>query len=391
MMDGILDIKLIPEWDTPSIHGTLKAALSRADLLQAGVAFWTVNDSKFGSCLPKALGHDSGFLCVDLHPPTDIDALASLVNKGAHVYWYCEEIPTSTAHGRKEPLCLMHTKMLLFWSKGGNAELWVGSHNWTNRAILGLNVESSLAIRLTDAASLFCDAATFLAKTRNISQEFDPSNVDFYKELQRSLSRRTTPVIELEGKNAGALGTQTIGLFGTDSDDLKDLGTVERDVYVSMFDADTGDEYLYPATILQSGLLSASHPSARGISFSPRRFAYRMGRRFPVLLPENEVGTDVLKSAQYFVTLALRNLDDSVVADYVPQRAATWDVANEQSSPLLRRMDPIARQELFGNRGARLRRPTRNDAQQTEALTLADRRNSIERSLVTRRILRPKG
>jgi hypothetical protein len=386
-MDGILDIKLIPEWDSPSIQGTLKAALSKAHLLQAGVAYWTVNDSMFGACLPKALGHDSGFLCVDLHLPTDIDALASLVKKGAHVYWYCEEIPTSTAYGHKEPPCLMHTKMLLFSSQGGMAELWVGSHNWTNRAILGLNVEGSVAIRLTDSSSLFLESAAFLAKTRDISQEFDLSNVEFYKEIQRIMSRRATPFIDLEGKNAGTLGSQTIGLFGTDSNDLKDLGTIRRDVYVSIFDSDTGLECPYPATILQSGLLSASHPSAGGISFSPRRFAFRWGRKFAFLLPENEVGTDVLRSAEYFVTLALGELDDSVVVDYVPQRTATWNTVSEQLSPLLRRMDPVAMQELFGNRGPRLRQPNRNEAPQTEALTLADRRNSAERSLVTRRML----
>jgi hypothetical protein len=49
--------------------------------------------------------------------------------------------------------------MLLFWSKDRTAELWVGSHNWTNRAILGLNVEASLVIRVRDTAPPFRAAA----------------------------------------------------------------------------------------------------------------------------------------------------------------------------------------------------------------------------------------
>ena len=94
--------------------------------------------------------------------PTDIDALASLVHKGAQIRWYCEDIATYTDSGRKEPPCLLHAKMLLFWSNDGTAELWVGSHNWTNRAIAGLNVESSLVVRMRHSSRLFADAADYL-------------------------------------------------------------------------------------------------------------------------------------------------------------------------------------------------------------------------------------
>lgn len=133
----------------------------------------------------------------------------------------------------------------------------------------------------------------------------------------------------------------TIALFGTDAEDLKELGRVRRDLYVSVFDADSGKEHLYPATILHSGLLSASHPAAGGISFERRRRAFRPGRRFPFLLPENEVAEDVLKSAEYFVTLSLDRLDPSVVAEYPPAKTATWERMEDDvnPSPLLRRLD----------------------------------------------------
>ena len=143
----------------------------------------------------------------------------------------------------------------------------------------------------------------------------------------------TTPFIELEGIGAAMLANMTFALFGTDSGDLDDLGTVGCDVYVSVFESDSGKEYLYPATILHSGLLSASHQSAGGISFSPRRYAFRRGKRFPVLQPEGEVGRDVLASAQYFVTLNLQTLDTFVTAEVVPPRAAAWtDVGSGQSA-----------------------------------------------------------
>lgn len=388
MDDGILEINLLPAWDSPNVRAMLKSVLSRSQLLQAAIAYWTVNDTMFGSCLPRALSHDSGFLCVDLHPPTDVDALASLVRQGSHVRLYCEDISTYTDDGRKEPPYLLHTKMLLFWSNDRTAELWIGSHNWTNRAILGLNVEASVVLRLRDSASLFCASANYLEKIKAISDDFDLSKVDFYKQLQRNMSEKTVPVIELEAKDAASLSDSTIGLFGTDDSDLKELGTVQRDVYISIFDADSGKEFLYPSTILQSGLLVASNPSAGGISFSRRRHAYRLGRRFPVLLPEGEVGDDILRTAVYFVTLSLRHLDSSVVADYVPSKTAAWDVVGDQLSPLLRRLDTDARKILFRGREPRLRHPVRLDANESVALTLAEKRMLPEKTLVTRRVLR---
>ena len=68
--------------------------------------------------------------------------------------------------------------MLLFWSRNNPAELWVGSHNWTNRAIFGLNVEASLVVELRDSSRLFCDAAEYLQKIKGICEVFDLSKIE---------------------------------------------------------------------------------------------------------------------------------------------------------------------------------------------------------------------
>ena len=70
MDDGILEVKLLPKWDSPSIRSALEASLSKSTLLQAAVAFWTVSDDLLRNRISPTLGHKSGFLCVDLHPPT---------------------------------------------------------------------------------------------------------------------------------------------------------------------------------------------------------------------------------------------------------------------------------------------------------------------------------
>jgi hypothetical protein len=205
--------------------------------------------------------------------PTEVDALAGIAKQGAHVCIYYEDIPTYI-QGRKEPPCLLHSKMLLFWAKDRTAELWVGSHNWTNRAIFGLNVEASLIVRLKDSSSLFAAAAEYLSKMKSISEPFDLGRVDVYKDMQRKMSQGLFPVIELEAEDGGSVGDATIAVFGTDSAELRRLGTVRRDVNVALFDPNSDEQFVYPATILHSGLLSASHASAGGISFSPRRYAF---------------------------------------------------------------------------------------------------------------------
>jgi len=186
MLEGILDIRLLPPWSPSSVKADLVAALSRAHHLQAGIGYWTIDDALFGPDLARTLCEDSGFACVDLHAPTDVDALASLALQGAHLRIYYEDIPTYTDAGRKEPACLLHSKMLVLWAKDKTAELWVGSHNWTNRAILGLNVEASLAIRLRDRAPLFRAAAGYLAMIKRISARSTPRRLTCTKRYRES-------------------------------------------------------------------------------------------------------------------------------------------------------------------------------------------------------------
>ena len=315
--------------------------------------------------------------------------MAAVANHGAHVHIYYEDIPTYTDQGRKEPPCLLHSKMLLFWSKDRTAELWVGSHNWTNRAILGLNVEASLVVRLKDSSALFAAAAEYLSKMKSISEPFDVARVDFYKEMQRKMSQGLQPVIELEAEDGGSVSGVTIAVFGTDRSEFGRLGTVRREVNVALFDPNSDEQFLYPATILHSGLLSASHSSAGGISFSPRRCAFRRGRRFALLQPTGPVDSTVLNTAEYFVTVRLGTLNPSLVAEYPPPRTVIWEEIGEEASPLLQRLDSDTKAQLFRGREPRIKRPT-VAAEEARPRTVADRRSLPEHPLVGMRVLLPK-
>lgn len=84
----------------------------------------------------------------------------------------------------------------------------------------------------------------------------------------------------------------------------------------------SGAQFVYPATILHSGLLPASAAAAGGISFAPRRLAYRHGQQLPTLHLSGKVDAAVLNAAEYFVTVHLGELLPAVRAEAPPPREA---------------------------------------------------------------------
>jgi hypothetical protein len=224
---------------------------------------------------------------------------------------------------------------------------------------------------------------------KGIAEPFDVAKVDFYKEVQRKISRGLVPVMELEAEDGASVSDTTITVFGTDRSDLRRLGTVRREVHVALLDPRSDEQFLYPATILHSGLLSASDAAAGGISFSPRRCAHRQGRQFAALQPFGPVDQAVLNTAEYFVTVRLGALNPLLVSDYPAPRAAILEEVSDESSPLLRRLDAAARAQLFGGREIRVKRPT-VAADESRPRTVAARRSLPEHPLVSMRVLLSK-
>lgn len=365
------------------------AALARAQYMQAGIGYWTISETLLGPDLARTLSDDDGFVCVDLHLPTDIDALAALAAQGARVRVYHEDIRTYGANGRKEPPHLLHSKMLLLWSADRTAELWVGSHNWTNRGLLGLNVEASLVVRLRDSAPLFRGATAYLAEIKKISAPFDASQLDLYREVQRRSAPATCPVIELEAENAGGLAGATVTIFGTDTTELAPLDAM-RAVHVALFDRAADAEYVYPALILHAGLLAASDAAAGGLSFSPRRYAVRRGRCAASIGPERPIEQALLDAAQYFVTLRLGDLDRDVTMDVAPQPGVMMRTIPSEESPLLARLDADALERLFRGREPRVERAVGQT--RSEIRNGASRRAIVvDAPLVAMRVLRRAG
>ena len=175
----------------------------------------------------------------------------------------------------------------------------MGSHNWTKRSPLGLNVEASLVVRATQASPLVAAAADYLASMQAIAEPFDLVKVDVYKQLRRRMVTGLTPVMELEAEDGASASHSIITVLGTDRKNLTKLGTVRREIHVALLDPKSDAQFVYPATNLHSGLLPAFDAAAGGISFAPRRFAYRHGQQLPTLPASGKVVAAVLMDEEW--------------------------------------------------------------------------------------------
>jgi HKD family nuclease len=131
---------------------------------------------------------------------------------GANVYLYLlNPNPQPGELKSKVPPHLLHPKQLLFDYKDEPAELWVGSHNWTARALTGVNIEASLRVRLSSDSKLYADAAAFLDAIRANCVPFDVTAVNYYKWLQQSDQEEEIWVVELREVRSGLPQSQNSG------------------------------------------------------------------------------------------------------------------------------------------------------------------------------------
>ena len=86
-LTGVTDIEFVPAFDHRQVVGRLQSAILGANRLRAAVAYWCVGISELGASIVDRLSGD-GFLCVDIHLPTDIERLCQMKLAGANVYLF---------------------------------------------------------------------------------------------------------------------------------------------------------------------------------------------------------------------------------------------------------------------------------------------------------------
>lgn len=312
---GVSDIEFVPAFDHREVVGRLQSAILGSNRLRAAVAYWCLGISELGAGLVERLSGD-GFLCVDIHLPTDIDRLCQMKLAGANVYLYLlNPNPQPGELKSKVPLHLLHPKQLLFDYADEPAELWVGSHNWTARALTGVNIEASLRVRLTSESKLYEDAADFLNAIRANCVPFDVTAVNYYKWLQQSDQEEEIWVVELRGTRSLLDAERKLTIFGKSDQDYRSLKIVDKNIVISLLDEPSGQEILYEAAIGDTG----RSPKQRGVTLNARLYAAHDGSPRPQLQGPKVPDTPVVNAATSWATVDI--VDELFGATYeIPPR-----------------------------------------------------------------------
>ena len=296
--EGIEYVELIPDIDERAVLSRLESSIAQSAYFKAGVCYWTIAAKRFVVPLANALS-PPGFLCVDLHKPTDIDRLDELKRAGADVYLHLKKPIHALEPDTKNPVpsSLFHAKMLIFYRQG-SVELWIGSHNWTARSLTGVNMEASVVIRAKSGSAIHHQAEAYLDTAKSRFHRFQSDLVPYYKWLQGE-TESTTPVVVFSGESLDELAETSIVVLGESVDEFRTFRTVSSTVHIMAL-AENGETFVYEARVRQSGILSSDD---RVQAFASMRVVYRAQgvAGHPELSEAQAVVAEAYPKARYFV------------------------------------------------------------------------------------------
>ncbi|TPE43348.1 phospholipase D-like domain-containing protein [Pontibacter mangrovi] len=197
---------------------------------------------------------------------------------------------------------------MLFDLPDQKAEIWIGSHNLTNRALNGGNMEASTVINCDRDSQLYNQVNDYLYEIKNKYEAYDPSLLEIYQSIQNDKTEANQEselvyTIPFIGNNITELPNQTVMLLGENAADLQSLGLgrVNQDVYIRAVDIKSNEEVDFKATVINSGRIINAEPKSYKMSFSDRLYAIRKGPFFPYQSRRSKelTATDLIKFSYY--------------------------------------------------------------------------------------------
>jgi len=321
---GMTSVRLVPDPHDPGVLSAIEARLAGAESLRAAVAFWRLDIPELSGNLIRVLS-GRGFLCVDIHLPTDIDVLCDMKLAGANVYLHIVETGTQAVEGGTGiARNLLHTKIYLFESIGAVPELWVGSHNWTLSALSGLNIEASLEVGCEPKSELYLSAVESLEAIRRKCVAVDPSLRDYYKRLQGFQEPPEGPgtivqVLEVVADRPSELQGLRFTLFSSDRVELSKLKTVGQSLIVLARSPGGSQEERFRAHVADVGEIAKS-----GIAFDSRLHAFDDGASWPRIVGPSIPEVAEIRAKGFWATVVIEDPLGEQVLLSQPCRIPVW-------------------------------------------------------------------
>ena len=190
-----MKVEVFPNKFKTSVVQQLKLKLRKAESAKGTMAFFTLGGSQskdiFGTEEWKPF--KNGWICVDLHFPTNLDNIDSIYRNHGVGFWLHVEKITSKAKKKdytrisqkyKVPNGLLHSKYLILDYDDGTSEVIIGSHNWTLSALSGMNIEQSVSISAKTEDPVIVLLKSILETTKSKCEFYGKNTLSGWKEIQ---------------------------------------------------------------------------------------------------------------------------------------------------------------------------------------------------------------
>lgn len=223
-----------------STYFALRKELLECNYVQSVVAYHTFY--KDASLWRKKWQHPKGFHVVDLHLPTKAKLLCRHAKNGANLFLFTKSL--AKEEGTIKENALMHPKIYLF-DKGATTSIYIGSANYTNYALRGINIEAGVLIELETENPFVIQIKAQLEFYRSLSTKVNPDDLQYYLLLQNS-SEKSIKVIYLICNSEIDLSSKEVCLYFDSSNnfDLTDFKVGDK-IFVQVFDPQNSSYSIY--------------------------------------------------------------------------------------------------------------------------------------------------
>lgn len=294
-------VELVPETPQNSVSKQIISLTQQSLVTRGIISFWSISHRELGENFIPSISK-SGYICADIHTPTNIDRLNEICRCGGNIRLHLFKASgrTETRGTLSVPPHLMHSKTFIFDLPNNQAAIWIGSHNATIRALKGVNIETSVIIHTHSHSDIYRQTSDYLDSVKNRCHHMDSDLLSYYKWLQGESN--DVNVIEFNDTTNKIKTGDQFAFFLTAGQDTKQLRRVGNSILLS-FTNSRGIEKFFWGEIGQSGDLS-KYPKLR---FSIKKYAIRSARNIPDLIDCEEIPKEAIRSAAYFVVFTVGN------------------------------------------------------------------------------------
>jgi hypothetical protein len=288
----------------PGIGNVFDEISVGAERLYAAVAYVTYIPTSLKGLL------EEGFLCSDIHNPTSLELLKSN-HKLIPTYLHLKMV--KPAHATKGHNHLLHSKLLLFESSD-KATIIIGSHNWTKRAIPGINIEDSILIQVPLEHELHIAVKDQLYRIKNSCTRFDVNDYPLYQAIQNKLEKqKLETLISIKNSTKYIPNGADIVIFGdTFENYFSVVNNQDKINSVQVQEKYNPSDYsTYDAEIIRAGKLPKSDSLTKPAEFfEVYQALWISGSKLPEIINKCVPPISVNDDYNYFIHIRISNPKD---------------------------------------------------------------------------------